>query len=222
MSRRALQPVPRAGLGSPPSSWGRSSTSRAIVCHTKTSVRAASRSAAASSASSSSPASAARSIRRLWEQPPARRLILSTSSPFCVQVEASCFTAATLAPIGPTCSSCWLVRLLVLLSDHAANPATRAGRCNGLTNRSQARIPCNREGARKPRDYQGTFMNCECVRVPSGALVRVVPCSLPVARFLNDPRLAGVFPAICPGGEAGAGLASACWPDQKPVRVVSA
>ncbi len=137
MSRRALRPVPRAGLGSPPSSWGRSSTSRAIVCHTKTSIRAASRSVAASSASSSSPASAARSIRRLWEQPPARRLILSTSSPFCVRVEASCFTATAgtdRVASGPTCSSCWLVRLLVLLSDHAANPATRAGRCNGLTN----------------------------------------------------------------------------------------
>ena len=29
--------------------------------------------------------------------------------------------------------------------------------------------------------------------------------------------LAGVFPVICPGEEAGAGLAPACWPDQKPV-----
>lgn len=165
MSRRALQPVPRAGLGSPPSSWGRSSTSRAIVCHTKTSVRAGSRSVAASSASSSSPAGAARSIRRLWEQPPARRLILSTSFPFCVQVEASCFTGATAGTdrgaSGLTCSSCWLVRLLVLLSDHAANPARRAGRCNGLTNRSQARIPAI-ERARESRDSRGA-------RVPSRA-----------------------------------------------------
>jgi hypothetical protein len=31
-----------------------------------------------------------------------------------------------------------------------------------------------------------------------------------------------VFPVICPSRETGAGLASACWPDQKPVRVVSA
>src|SRR6478672_10325407 len=31
---------------------------------------------------------------------------------------------------------------------------------------------------------------------------------------------AGVFRAICPGGEAGAGLAPACWPDQKPVRLM--
>src|SRR5438477_1930857 len=31
---------------------------------------------------------------------------------------------------------------------------------------------------------------------------------------------AGVFRVICPGGEAGAGLAPACWPDQKPVRPV--
>jgi transposase len=28
----------------------------------------------------------------------------------------------------------------------------------------------------------------------------------------------GVFPVMCPGGVAGAGLAPACWPDQKPVR----
>src|SRR3954468_3448552 len=28
----------------------------------------------------------------------------------------------------------------------------------------------------------------------------------------------GVFPAMCPGGETGAGLAPARWPDQKPVR----
>src|SRR6266508_6542537 len=33
-------------------------------------------------------------------------------------------------------------------------------------------------------------------------------------------RSAGVFRVICPGGEAGAGLAPACWPDQKPVRPV--
>ena len=32
--------------------------------------------------------------------------------------------------------------------------------------------------------------------------------------------VAGVFPVMCPGEEAGAGLASACWPDQKPVRPV--
>src|ERR687892_1831647 len=32
--------------------------------------------------------------------------------------------------------------------------------------------------------------------------------------------LAGVFPVICPGEETGAGLAPACWPDQKPVRPV--
>ena len=32
-------------------------------------------------------------------------------------------------------------------------------------------------------------------------------------------RCCGVFPVICPGEEAGAGLAPACWPDQKPVRV---
>ena len=31
-------------------------------------------------------------------------------------------------------------------------------------------------------------------------------------------RCADVFPVICPGEEAGAGLAPACWPDQKPVR----
>src|SRR6266540_1007251 len=31
-----------------------------------------------------------------------------------------------------------------------------------------------------------------------------------------------VFPVMCPSGEAGAGLAPACWPDQKPVRVLSA
>src|SRR6266540_2270133 len=30
--------------------------------------------------------------------------------------------------------------------------------------------------------------------------------------------LAGVFVGICPGEETGAGLAPACWPDQKPVR----
>jgi hypothetical protein len=29
---------------------------------------------------------------------------------------------------------------------------------------------------------------------------------------------AGVLPVICPGEETGAGLAPACWPDQKPVR----
>src|SRR6266851_684771 len=34
--------------------------------------------------------------------------------------------------------------------------------------------------------------------------------------------LAGVFPVICPSEETGAGLEPACWPDQKPVRVVSA
>src|SRR3954468_8128355 len=31
---------------------------------------------------------------------------------------------------------------------------------------------------------------------------------------------AGVLRVMCPGGETGAGLASACWPDQKPVRLV--
>src|SRR5438445_647991 len=31
---------------------------------------------------------------------------------------------------------------------------------------------------------------------------------------------AGVLRVMCPGGETGAGLASACWPDQKPVRPV--
>src|SRR3989449_5357986 len=34
--------------------------------------------------------------------------------------------------------------------------------------------------------------------------------------------LAGVFPVICPIRESGTGLAPACWPDQKPVRVVRA
>ena len=34
--------------------------------------------------------------------------------------------------------------------------------------------------------------------------------------------LVGVFPVICPDRGAGAGPASACWPDQKPVCVVSA
>src|SRR6266540_3371540 len=33
-------------------------------------------------------------------------------------------------------------------------------------------------------------------------------------------RLGGVFPVMCPSGESGVGLASACWPDQKPVRPV--
>src|SRR3954453_20474319 len=31
---------------------------------------------------------------------------------------------------------------------------------------------------------------------------------------------AGVLRVMCPGGETGAGLAPACWPDQKPVRLV--
>src|SRR5258708_4570958 len=31
-----------------------------------------------------------------------------------------------------------------------------------------------------------------------------------------------VFPVMCPSEETGAGLAPACWPDQKPVRVLSA
>src|SRR6266511_4101663 len=31
-------------------------------------------------------------------------------------------------------------------------------------------------------------------------------------------RCCCVFPVMCPSGEAGAGLAPACWPDQKPVR----
>src|SRR6266566_5072524 len=34
-------------------------------------------------------------------------------------------------------------------------------------------------------------------------------------------RAVGVFPVMCPSGETGAGLAPACWPDQKPVRVVA-
>src|SRR6266568_3908715 len=33
-------------------------------------------------------------------------------------------------------------------------------------------------------------------------------------------RAVGVFPVMCPSGESGVGLAPACWPDQKPVRVV--
>ena len=35
-------------------------------------------------------------------------------------------------------------------------------------------------------------------------------------------RAVGVFPVMCPSGESGTGLAPACWPDQKPVRVVRA
>src|SRR5205085_3015936 len=35
-------------------------------------------------------------------------------------------------------------------------------------------------------------------------------------------RAVGVFPVMCPSGESGVGLAPACWPDQKPVHVVSA
>ena len=46
----------------------------------------------------------------------------------------------------------------------------------------------------------------------SGAVARVVPCSSFVTLFSNDSR---VFPVMCPGGVAGAGLATACWPDQK-------
>src|SRR6266498_3558804 len=33
-------------------------------------------------------------------------------------------------------------------------------------------------------------------------------------------RCCGVFPVICPTREPGVGLAPACWPDQKPVRVL--
>jgi hypothetical protein len=42
-------------------------------------------------------------------------------------------------------------------------------------------------------------------------------CSLFVTQFAHDP-VVGVLPVICPCEEAGASLASACWPDQKPVR----
>ena len=36
---------------------------------------------------------------------------------------------------------------------------------------------------------------------------------------MEDDPARGVFRVICPGEETGAGLASARWPDQKPVRL---
>src|SRR5438128_1855702 len=64
-----------------------------------------------------------------------------------------------------------------------------------------------------------TVSDCE-----SGGWFRLGPlpgCGRPCSRVtpcLTDPRPRGVLLVICPRELVGAGLASACWPDQKPVR----
>ena len=63
-----------------------------------------------------------------------------------------------------------------------------------------------------------TFPNCECAGGPVWGCRRGgagVLCLWLVSRLT---LLVGVFPVMCSGGEAGAGLAPVCWPDQGPVR----
>ena len=88
---------------------------------------------------------------------------------------------------------------------------------NDLVTKARLKCVVHASDCRPASAAQGVFAHCERVDVPSGAFARVVPCSLFVTRFAHD-SVFGVFPVMCPGEETGAGLAPACWPDQKPVR----
>jgi hypothetical protein len=119
---RALPPARRAGPDLRRSFWGRSSTSRATACRTRTSARAASRSQAAWEGSLSSPRGEARSIRRRSELRRAPPPISSTSSRFCARVAGSSFmtVSAGTARGGSrrTCSCGWRWELSPRSSPH--------------------------------------------------------------------------------------------------------
>ena len=70
------------------------------------------------------------------------------------------------------------------------------------------------------RRIGATFASCEHLRVPSGRLPGWCRCSSSRdPKRCHDPDNGCPCRVMCPGEEAGAGLAPARWPDQKPVRL---